>query len=362
MMHLKVQEKILLHLYDYRKYDGRYEYPVEMTQQGIAKSVGISVTHVPRNIKKLIEEELIYSKKGHVSGKKKRVTVYLLTSQGIAVAKEIIENIESQNIEINGIKINIGELKKRLNMHYLELLNKIDKGELDEKYLTMKERLIFKEVNIRDELFIDRDGELEIMKKWYAEGKFLSIVGGQGSGKTSLVNKFIEEQVPTENVIWFNLYPGRKWANIKEVFQTLFGGIDVLTILKKYPTLLIFDSYFDVDDEFVSALQSLVHEELNLSKIIVVMRNDTPYYNRFYTLADIAEQRVVEIRLEGLSYEHARELLKDVKESAFKRIYQLSKGNPRILVALKNGTIDAMSIPLPPDQIHLLKYLASQKI
>ncbi len=362
MMRLKVQEKILLHLYDYRKYDNRYEYPLEMTQQGIASSVGISVTHIPRNIKKMIEDDLVYSKKGHVNGKKKRVTVYLLTPKGISAAKKIIDAIDSMEIEFNDKKITLGELKKRFNLHYLELIQKMERGEINEKMLKMGPRIVFKEVNIIDDFFVDRQSELDEMERWYHNGKFLCVIGNQGVGKTALINRFISEKSPAENIVWFNVYRGRKWENIKEVFRTLFGGNDVLSTLRDYPTLLIMDGYFDVDDEFVSAMQSLVHEDLNMSRIIVTMRSDTPYYNRFYTLGDVAENRVAEIRLGGLPYEYARKVLPDVKESAFKRIYQLCKGNPRVLVALKNGSIDNVSMPMPLDQIQLLKFLASQKV
>ena len=73
---LKTQDKILLHLYDYRNMRDKYEYPSEITQAGIAGVVGISVSHIPRNISKLINEGLVVAKKGHVPNKKKRVTIY----------------------------------------------------------------------------------------------------------------------------------------------------------------------------------------------------------------------------------------------------------------------------------------------
>ena len=361
MMRLKIQEKILLHLYDYRKYVDRYEYPIEMTQQGIAKVVGISVTHVPRNIKRLLEEGLVESKKGHVAGKKKRITVYFLTHRGIAEAKRIIEEIKNQEVQIGGATVTVEELKRKLNMRYLDIVLKLEKGEITEDLLGMEKRIVFSEVNVRVESFVDRRRELREMEEWYREGKFLAIVGGKGTGKTYLVAKFVEDVNPKESVVWIDVYPGRRWSTVKEVMRSLFGKSEILSILRAHPTLLIFDGYYDVDDEFVSALNSLTREELGPSKVIVTMRTDTPFYNRFYTLADVAESRVREIRIEGLPYEEARRLMPDVKESAFKRIYQLSRGNPRILSALVRGNIEEEDVPLMPDQIHLLKYLAEQK-
>ncbi len=361
MMRLKIQEKILLHLYDYRKYGDRYEYPVDITQQGIADTIGISVTHVPRNIKKLVEEGLVYSKKGHVAGKKKRITVYLLTPKGIAEAKRIISELNNLEVEIGKERIKIGELRKILNLKYLELMTKLEKGEIKEENLRVGNRIAFKEANIKVDFFVDREKEMEAMKKWYSSGKFLCIIGGAGYGKTYLIQRFLDITKPNENLVWFDVYEGRKWSSIKEVLGTLFGNHEVLKILKNFPTILVFDGYFDVDDEFVSALNSLIKEDIGESKIIVSMRTDTPYYNRFYTLTDVVESRVQEIKLDAMPYKEARKILPDVKESSFKRIYQLSRGNPKILVALKNGDIDKIEVPLNREDVHLLKFLASQK-
>jgi len=175
------------------------------------------------------------------------------------------------------------------------------------------------------------------------------------------MRRFLDISKPKINVLWFDIYPGRKWSTIKEIISSLFGASDVLNILRTHPTLLIFDGYQDVDDEFVSALNSLMVDDIGNSKILVSMRADTPYYNRFYTLADVAESRVQEIKLGPLPYEYARKILPDVKESAFKRIYQLAKGNPRVLTSLKKGTIDKEEVPLTPENVHLLKFLAKQK-
>ncbi len=360
-MRLRIQEKILLHLYDYRKYVDRYEYPIQMTQQGIAEAVGISVTHVPRNIKKLLEEGLVESKKGHVPGKKKRLTIYFLTHRGIQEAKKIIEEINKEEVEIGTERFTVEELKKKLDLRYFDLILKLERGEIDEAFLHMKERIVFSEVSVKTDFFVDRELELSKFEEWYSSGRVLSVVGGKGFGKTYLVARFIERINPGENILWFDVYRGRTWSSIKEVIHSLFGNSEILSILRSNPTILIFDGYYDVDDEFVNALNSLIKEDIGRSRIIVTMRTDTPFYNRFYTLADVAESRVSEIRLGGLPYDAARRILPDVKEVAFKRIYQLSQGNPRILMALRNGNIEEEDVPLMPDQIHLLKYLAEQR-
>ncbi len=361
---LTIPEKILIHLYSYRKFSDRYEYPIEMTQQGIAAAVGISVTHVPRNIKKLQAEHLVEVRKGHVPGKKKRVTIYFLTSHGIMRARDIIEKIEKTEVSLGEKVYSMSELKKLTNLSLLELIRKIEKGELTEDSLFLPERkLVFKEIEVTTDLFVDREKELKQMQHWYSFGKILVILGSRGVGKSALIQRFLEIQNPKRSIVWLNIYPQRTWKTIRDIFLHLFELDDVLRVMKNHPLLLILDNYYDVDDTFVSALSSLVKEDLGKSKIIVSMRADTPFYNRFYSLSDVVEGRVEEIRLEPLKYEDARKLLPDVKESAFKSIYKITRGNPKILVMLRKGEIkDYDDIPLPPEQIHLLNYLASQKI
>ncbi len=360
-MRIRNSEKILLHLYEFRKYEGKYEYPPDVTQQGIAERIGISVTHVPRNIKKLIEDGLVYKIKAHVPGKKKKITVYLLTPAGIAETKQIIERISNEEVKVGPEKITMGEIRKKLGVGYLDILDMVEKNELTPELLNIEELVVYREVSVTVDEFIDRKKELKIMDEWFSSGGVLSIVGARGFGKSYLIQRFLDRTSPHMHLIWVDVNHGRKWLGVKEIFRGLFGTDDVLRTLKSVPIFLVFDGYYDVDDEFVNALNSLIREELNQSRIVVAMRKDTPYYNRFYSLSDLAEGRVTEIVLEGIPYEHARKFLPDVKESAFKRIYQICRGNPKLLSALRNGKLNPEEFPLNGEEVHLLKFLASQK-
>ncbi len=359
MMHLRIADKILIHLYDYRIYEDRYEYPFEITQQGIAEKVGISTAHVPRNIKKLVDAGLIYTKKGHVTGKKKRVTVYFLTSKGVIEAKKIIDEIETKSIRVGDHIYTIKDLKKMLSLPILEIIYRVENGEIYD-LIHKKNRIVFREVDVETKIFVDREEELQKMLSWYSKGKVLSIVGSRGIGKTTLLNRFLQIAEPKENILWFHLYEGRSWESIKYIFKNLFGEENVLNILRNNPTLLIFDNYFQVSDSLVSALRYLIRENLKESKLIVCMRADTPFYNRFYTLSDVAEEVVNEIKLQGLPYEAAQQLLPNIKDKALKHIYRLTKGNPLVLTAIRENNLDNVEF-LTPDQKHILKYLSSQK-
>ncbi len=361
MLRIPVLDKIIVHLYMYRKYADRYEYPVEMTQPGIAQAVGISVTHIPRNIKRLMEEGFVSMKKGHVSGKKKRVTVYFLTPQGLRRAKELIENLEKYEVKVGEKFMTLGEIRKLTGLSYLDILRKLKNGEIENE-IYQGERIIFQEVIPDEDKFVGRREELERLASWFQEGHFAAIVGPRGMGKTSLIHQFLKRTKPPYGVIWLDVFHERTWESVKEVFRSIYGMDDVLSILRREKLILIFDGYFKVDDSFVSALSSLVREELERSKIIVSMLSETPYYNRFYTHEDVDEGRVLEIKLAPLSYEEAKLLFPDVREDAFRRIYQITKGHPRILSLLRRGVLEnEKNIALSREQIHLLNYLASLK-
>ncbi len=361
MRKLTIPEKILVHLYAYRKYGNRYEYPVEMTQPGIAKALGISVTHVPRNVKRLQEQGLVEVRKGHVPGKRKRVTIYTLTPQGSKVAGELVREIEEEEVEMDGGRMSLGEIRKEFGIPLIDLIVKVERGERIE--VRRGSRVIFMEESVGYEEFIDREEELSLMKKWCQNGKVLVIKGPRGMGKTVLVREFLNRNDVHRGIVWLHIYPSRSWSSVVEVLKNLFNESSVLNVLRNYPLLLILDNYHDVSDDFVEAMHSLIMEDIGESRIIVTMPSSTPFYNRFYSMEDVREGRVMEIEISALKYEDARKLLPDVREDAFKRIYQITKGNTRILHLLSRGELRAgKDVPLTQETVHLLNYLASKRL
>jgi len=256
----------------------------------------------------------------------------------------------------------IGEIRKLTGLSYLEILKKIEKGEIEKDLRKSRSRVIFREIVPEMDVFVGRKRELKILSEWYENGEVMSIIAPRGMGKTSLIYHFLEEYEPGCGIIWLDIYEGRTWRSVKEIFKNLYGEDDILSILRREEILLILDGYYKVDDEFVSALNSLVKEELENSRIIVSMLSETPFYNRFYSKEDVENGRVWEINLGPLSYEEAKLLFEDIREDAFKRIYQMTKGHPRILTLLKRGRLrEERGIALSPEQIHLLEYLATLK-
>ncbi len=86
-------EQIIMHLskYNIQEYEFGIIAPYEITQEGIAKALGIGRNNVPRILKKLVEKGYVEEKKAHVEGAKHIRKVYILTPKGFLHLKELME-------------------------------------------------------------------------------------------------------------------------------------------------------------------------------------------------------------------------------------------------------------------------------
>jgi DNA-binding MarR family transcriptional regulator len=159
LLSLTVEERIVLHLGDYKSLDGKYEMPVGMTQRGIADSVGVQQKHLSRHIQKLVTNGLAEEATARVAGMKQRMKIYKLTYDGQMRASELRGFIGSKIVPIimkSGEKrdIPISEIDKATSTHltlsdivrYALESDSLDMGEL-EKVEEEKRRAADKETN-----------------------------------------------------------------------------------------------------------------------------------------------------------------------------------------------------------------------
>jgi DNA-binding MarR family transcriptional regulator len=99
-----VPDRVILHLLDYLKYEGRFEAPMEVTQTGIASAVGIEQKHVPRAVKKLKAKGYVHERLSRVEGIKQRRKVYFLTWDGVVHARKLRETLEEKTILVRDVK------------------------------------------------------------------------------------------------------------------------------------------------------------------------------------------------------------------------------------------------------------------
>ncbi|MFH0815313.1 MAG: hypothetical protein V1934_00640 [Methanobacteriota archaeon] len=100
LLSLTVEERIVLHLGDYKSTDGKYEMPVGMTQRGIADSVGVQQKHLSRHIQKLVASGLAEEATARVVGMKQRMKIYKLTYDGLLRAHELQSFVGSKVVPI----------------------------------------------------------------------------------------------------------------------------------------------------------------------------------------------------------------------------------------------------------------------
>ena len=99
---VNVKDKVVAHLYRNRNVDVNdlYNLPWDITQDGIAMSLGITRAHASIELKKLRESYVVDERQGHVRGGKVRRKCYTLTPSGMDLAETIIERAKLNDVDI----------------------------------------------------------------------------------------------------------------------------------------------------------------------------------------------------------------------------------------------------------------------
>ncbi|MEL9999516.1 MAG: AAA family ATPase [Thermoplasmata archaeon] len=330
MEKITLRTRILIYLADYWKYKDRYQYPIEITQEGISRAVGITVSHVPRELDILMDNKLVEEIKGRVSGKEKRMNVYFLTYDGMFEVEKIKRSIGNENVHFNGKKYRIYDLVEiKREISWLEAIDLL----LNESKAIKEKRKTYIEGNFENEIF-DRKEELEFMNEWIkSPSPFLALIAPQGMGKTALIGKFISG-IKNMEIMMIQINNQITIEKLKERIENVMNKDFEYFMKEEKNSLVIIDNYNIVDDSIVDYLQNLINEKKR-GKIIVSMREETPSYNRFYKIDDVISGKVKELKLKGLSQEYVGKFLEITDNEIVKTIYQLTGGKPSILKAIK---------------------------
>jgi hypothetical protein len=127
-----VKEKILIHLLGYTKYKDKFEVPTHVSQDGMAKSVGVRRSHIASALKDLRERELVEETKARFEGQERRKNAYFLTFEGQTEAQRIKEALIEKKVVF--ISEDGSELKEHIpkKSGFLEILDHIsDDGIFD---------------------------------------------------------------------------------------------------------------------------------------------------------------------------------------------------------------------------------------
>lgn len=349
---LTAKEKILLHLRDCRSRMGQPSQAV--TQEGIASGIGIRRSHVPRAVKKLIQEGSVEEISARLPGKTRKMKTYELTSLGLRIAGEISEQFEDMKIVIRGVEeteMTIGEARQAFEMTTLEIIRNLTPDNI----LKIPEEEEAEEIE-----FLDRKTELAEMRDWVnRDTGVLVIYSSEGFGKTQLTKRFLKT-LKRFDVFWKDLSED---DSTYEIFQGiseymarrgrrkplgLFEEGNIDGMISSLPdemaatrSVYVFDNYFLQGEDIVDFFSYLAKNSRRLkkSKVLVLAKEATPSYCRFYTKHSLERKLVREMHLKGLDEENSKLLLDhpDIDEEAFRRIYLLTKGCPLYLTLIREG-------------------------
>lgn len=374
---LTALDKILLHLRDNWHRRNDRVFPPSVTQKGISEATGLRLSHVPRSLKALAGRELVHDVKGHVEGEKRRYKSYFLTDKGLAEANALVEHLKTQTADYKGAETLVSEiLAREKSGQILPVILRLVGQEAAPKKVSRK---IVGDVPPIDG-FVNRQAELESMGGMLDDDalKLIVIYGSRGYGTSSLAAKFLHENSGNWSSAWVPMR--RSFTEFGEELKKSLGLLvpdlklepdrpgELASQLEGKGIILALDNYFEASDELVEYLSGLVAAIKHVGgfKLLVTARENTPSYNRFYTILDIHDGTVGEVHIRGLDIEHCQELLgsPDIDPEAMKRLYMFTMGKPPTLKLLAEGDAEAIraGTRFSPEEIKLMLYLKGQRI
>jgi DNA-binding MarR family transcriptional regulator len=400
---LTVNERILLHLRRYYTVQKDVEAPHAVTQKGIADAIDIRVTHVPRSVKKLEEDGLIYESVMHIKGLDKRRKAYFLTEKGMFSANELKRTLGERKVTFKDSEGNVTEKKiaeiedgTELKLSLLELIGLLDRESIL-SYQSMEILANNREKGILDgettlfdfphkipvtPNFVGRKKEISSLQKWISDENCIMICvsGERGMGKSSLVANVISDRKNEVSIFWFDSERGEGFDDMVEVLADFFtrlnktelktalrgkerGQREILKGLKATlfgaKAILVFDTLDLADPPIHKFIMGLSQELDTLSgaKIIIVHRG----FMNIVAKDAVASKSFKSLKLSGLDKDSCKSILgiKKLEKREFERIYKLTEGNPLALKLIREEDISDLkkSGKYTADELTLIRYL-----
>lgn len=367
-----IRERILLHLSTYQMYENELEAPDELTQFGIADVVLAGRSTCSKLLQEMEDKGLLYGRRAHVPSGKIRRTVYFLTPRGQIQAAKIRKRAESTTVKVRTMsgdlkKLNVVDVPNEVPVHapLVDVVCHTSRGIFDvplfvERMKSRRERVTYLHFMPRLRHFFDREEERKSIDTWLKSRtqKVLVLRGLPGVGVTSLAGKVVMDLRGEMSVFWYSVH---EWSTPRDVVQQIGEFLsrlnrkdllmnvqthDVLDMteafmlleknLRGLKALMVFDDYDKASvqlDGFFSPLKDLL-AHVDGPKMIVAGRSAPKFYDR----RDVKVRDIVsELQVEGLDERGAAQMLslKNIPESAFKKIYEKTKGHPLFLELIR---------------------------
>ena len=193
------KEKVLVHLLNYYGEEEGYALPVELTQEGMANRLDLKQNTVSYAVRTLVKDDLLKEETRRIKDKKQQRKAYFLTEKGFKKAKETKEKMANTEVDIlperEKSSIKLGEVNAyfQTKLSLLDIVNEIEKEgslEIEKEPIDQSFEAYLKELSSSEKSHPKLE---ELMDVWDEGNNPISIVGKEGTGKTTLLSNLIDE-------------------------------------------------------------------------------------------------------------------------------------------------------------------------
>lgn len=310
----------------------------EATQEGISAGTGLRRSHVPRAVKRIVEDGSAEMREGRLRGRGRKVRIYVLTEAGIRRARDLLAGLDSEEVQFGDRRVTIRALATELRVAPGEIVAALDDVGV---YRPRQVALTVPESDL-----IERRPDLAAIVEWMKGSVPAFVVyGSRGMGKTALARAFTAGA--RRPATWIDITPDDPGVLRRDLASSLrnLGGSGSPEAVERdvasLRPLIVLDGYGEVSEGVVDLVSSLLAAVAGNpgSKLLVLAQEATPSYCRFYGAAEVRTGSVREIRLKGLSPEGTRQLLGNpsIGAEALRQVYLLTKGCPLYLTLIREG-------------------------
>jgi hypothetical protein len=307
--------------------------------------------------------------KERILGKERRLKVYFLTAKGLSRCEELIDNLSTSTLEVVDNKgrrsVRVSDMvRNRRDIPVLRVLDAVGK-ELN--LISAPGRPIRSNVPLEIPALIDREEELRISSEFLkSKSTVLVVFANYGYGSSTFLKKMALDQTKAP-LLWHDLQKGKA---AEDILRSLIEFIrergcegDDLSELRDKEVLLCFDNYHDVSEEVVDLFFDLMKSLADgKGKMAVTIRDETPFYNRFFQRSDVTKGQVTEIHLHRFDEGSAKTFVgEDLEDDAFHLIYRLTRGQPLALRLVLEGDDKSLRALLPNEEVRFLMYLRTKR-
>ncbi len=218
------KDMVLVNLLEFYPVQDMSPKPLEITQEGLAEVTGSRQNTISYAVRELVDEGSIYEETTRVKGRRQRRKGYYLTEKGTETAKRIRERLARIPVKIT---LN-GETKSVLlkdinnyfhtNLSLLEIYCDIKDGFFKTQGSKQKRSNSAYLHHMPDPPTFEPHCMDEIIKWWEGDSKIFIIEGEGGSGKTSLITKFIDRIKGQTNIFYFKI---NRWHTPRYLWMSL---------------------------------------------------------------------------------------------------------------------------------------------